>query len=754
MALKKEYVARNYKVVSEFKPGMKLRSQIIDTETGKIVGREKTWKARKREYTRTGVSIHKGGRGHNRGQFESNKFGKGESQKMVGSGKVYFQGVPVLGLKRNSLISKIKLNQLIAQAKGQKTPYGKKKWKSRESREDILEMLEYLYGYEFSPEGQKLIEPTYSVGMLPSVLKANRVLSKRKNNRKDYVLDFWTVDSEDDSQGCVKIVDFYNGKKHFTFATEDTRQKHASAGLAPAEASGAGDVIWCENVFDLREKSFDFIMKLRKGSKVFSVNIGYDLNNIVLDSYKHWENYFSGSFLVKSSLSKNEEKKKTSKVHFFEAMSQIPLSVEKMGKLLTIQKMQVDNKIDIVYCRQDNNVVWKALEKVFDFDRRNGVNFGATCGSKSLKYWRSMQTHDWRQRVFAEFIPAYRGGRSEIFRYGQQKRIKVFDVNSLYPFVMRTHEFPDPEIAHKTNELTDLGIYFAEVKVKPVFLPYLGKLVDGKFLFPTGTFKGLWTGFELIRAKPQLESIRIEDGYRFGNAGFIFKDYVDRFYRKRMENKNDPLLNVYIKTLMNALYGKFGQREMLLKYDEKSGIFKNQFEGFPDHANIIWSIFTTAYARNHLFNLMEPVQDALVYTDTDSLHLTGGVEPAKDLQGLALGQLKQEGPDYKEGLYLQPKLYSLTDYGKQRKIKAKGIPQMKGKKYRETYIDSGEVEFERPVKLVEFLRNQWYIKGNPDLARVLILNNWMKVKKRLSERYTKRVIISTSGGTWPIELSP
>jgi hypothetical protein len=205
---------------------------------------------------------------------------------------------------------------------------------------------------------------------------------------------------------------------------------------------------------------------------------------------------------------------------------------------------------------------------------------------------------------------------------------------------------------------------------------------------------------------------------------------------------------------MNALYGKFGQREMLLKYDEKSGIFKNQFEGFPDHANIIWSIFTTAYARNHLFNLMEPVQDALVYTDTDSLHLTGGVEPAKDLQGLALGQLKQEGPDYKEGLYLQPKLYSLTDYGKQRKIKAKGIPQMKGKKYRETYIDSGEVEFERPVKLVEFLRNQWYIKGNPDLARVLILNNWMKVKKRLSERYTKRVIISTSGGTWPIELSP
>lgn len=759
MPLRKEYLARNNRIVKEFKPGMNLKARLVDTTSGKVISSEKEFRARQKEFKQTGVRQK-----DNKGKFIKSGFGKGEHQKFIGSGIAYFKGVPVLQLKRRSTISKIKLNQLNAQLKGEKTPEGKTEFQAPTQAEDIATMLERLYGYKKPSEGDMEGAPfweielkkgnktnivpisefeggddenlaielalrespgwTYSKTMkrpeefsggLPAMLKANRVLSKRKI-RGDYVIDFWTVDTEDDSKGSVKIIDFFDGKTHKTFQ---------------------GD-----NVFKLREAAFDFILSLKRGSKIFAVNIGYDLNNIVFDSYKEWNVYFSGSFLVKATLYRKE--KNRNPVHFFEAMSQLPLSVEKMGDLLKLQKMQVKNKVDVEYCKRDTEIVWQTLERVFDFDRLNGIDFGATCGAKALKYWRGMQTHDWKQRVFAEFIPAYRGGRSEIFLYGQQKNVNIYDVNSLYPFVMQKYDYPDPELALATRELQDLGIYFATVKVKDCYIPYLGKRLKNKFIFPVGTFTGLWTGFELLRAESQLESIKIIEGFKFDNAGKVFKPYVDRFYKKRLDNFDDNLLNKYIKILMASLYGKFGQRENSLQYDSKNKVFQNSFVGFPDHANIIWSIFTTAYARDHLWNLLLEFQEYVAYTDTDSLHLVNGYTMET---GPELGQVKHEG-NFVSGLYLQPKLYALTDYNKNRKIKAKGIP----KKYRETYIDQGQVEFERPVKLVEFLRNQWYIKENPELERVLVLNYWHKVKKTLSEKYTKRQILDKDGHTWPISL--
>ncbi len=714
---------------AKFDPTKELKPIIVNTKTRSIIS-EGIYSIRKRLSNFTGIKYTQ------RGRFVRLPT-KGEHRIQLDRAYIFIDGVRVAELRANETISKRTHNWIIANLKGGKTPSGSIKFPKVKTREDLLRLLSTLY--PDSPSVASSIESITEAGtitaddtdgstskefsgMLPAYLPPNSALYKRKPF-DNYIDEFWVLDTEDNSEGDMKIANLFNGSHHYSFVSNNTMQ--------------------------LKFEVWKFINEKfsRDGAIIFCVNLQYDLNNTYGEVWKEWEPIFSGSILLSAGLKPDkDDKKHRSKIKFYESMGQVQLGVKKLGEAIGLYKLDVgERRINLEYCKRDCEITWKALRKIFDFDKKNQIEFGMSIASKALKYFRThVLEKSIKQRIFSEFIPGYRGGRVEIVKWGKQKDINVYDINSLYPYVMANFSYPCPKDAIITNQIETFGVYYVRLKIKDsTYIPYLGKLIKGKYIFPVGEFFGLYTGFELIQAFDlgQIEEIEMIQGWKFSNMGAVFKPYVDKFYTLRAENADDKLLNKYLKILMNSLYGKFGQGNKSLIYDPKDDVFIEDLSGYPRHSNIIWAMFTTAYARHVLYQYLDKFKKSVVYCDTDCVHLIKDTIEC----GLGLGEMKLEG-SFKNGNYLQPKVYSLENEI-EKKFVAKGISG--GQK--ETYIKTGTATFKRPVKTREFLRNR-FNRSNNKLLRELKLNKWIEITKKMKSEYHKREIINKNGDTIPIKL--
>lgn len=736
MALEKRWLNHRNQKLKEFTPGKKIRPVIYDTDKGEIVARGRL-RERKRDWGYTGVNYTEAGK-------FARKPDKSETQVQIDHGFIYVQGVKVANLQTDSIISKRSLNWTIANLKGQATKWGKTKYKPVNSRIDILQMLSALYpdsgGIQSDLQAEYEASGTEFVGQLPAKLPENTKLYKRRPGNY-YIDNFFVIDTEDNSQGDIKMFNLYDGDVHRALIDQDSQQLQ----------------------FDI----WQFLEMLfgRDGARIFCTNLQYDLNNMFGDVWKSWNPIFSGSILLSVELpSEKEDKKNRTKVKFYESLGQIPLGVEAMGKAIGLSKLDPGtNRIDLEYCQRDCEIVHKTLNKIFIEDKKNKVEFGLTLGAKSLKHFRTYYiSKSIPQRNFTEFKPAYRGGRCEIFKTGKQPHISTFDINSLYPYVMSKYDYPDPKDAIKTTKISDLGVFFVRVVVdEKTYVPYLGKVIENKYIFPVGEFFGLYTGFELRQAHNlgQLKEIEVVEGFKFRSMGNVFKPFIDTFYEIRKQS-DDKIIDKYNKIFMNALYGKFGQSNKSLEYDPDQDVFVESLGKFPAHANQIWALFTTVFARHELFYYLNKYMEYLVYCDTDSVHLKDWHSIDQDEIGPDLGLMKPEG-EFEFGNYLQPKVYSLNHkIEKESVYKAKGIPgdrieNINGQdikiNYKKLFIETGEATFRRPVKTIEYLRNQYNNSKNPKI-NLLKLNDWMIVSKKLTSEYKKREIINNNGDTKPIKL--
>jgi len=86
---------------------------------------------------------------------------------------------------------------------------------------------------------------------------------------------------------------------------------------------------------------------------------------------------------------------------------------------------------------------------------------------------------------------AYYGGRTEIFKM-RGKKLFYYDVNSLYPFVMRNKPMPvGLPVKNYDMKVEDFGIAYCEVTTpKNIDIPLMPHRVKGKLLFPKGHFFG------------------------------------------------------------------------------------------------------------------------------------------------------------------------------------------------------------------------------------------------------------------------
>lgn len=394
----------------------------------------------------------------------------------------------------------------------------------------------------------------------------------------------------------------------------------------------------------------------------------------------------------------------------------------KLSNLLDQQEQLLD------YMKQDirllGGVMVKAQEiymKLYNID----IERELTHSSLALKLFRTKYLDS---NIFHIHIPnrnedsfirrGYYGGHVDAYLpYGEN--LKYYDVNSLYPFVMKEFPMPDgPPVWHRNLEGQDLNNLFGFIEayvecpktIKKPFLPYRG---DDRLIFPTGRFVGVYFSEELKYARQIGYTVIPISGYLFKKKESPFKEFVSSLYESRLEAKKDgnEALSYVYKIIMNSLYGRFGinpkstttelcdenrYKELIRHSDlifcdmisNKKYIVayhSNTDKGYdywnpPKNSAVQIAAAITAYARIYMYPFIS--RDDCFYTDTDSVVL-GGTLPA-DWIDSSIGKFKLEN-SCSEGVFLGPKVYCIVDDDGNEIIKYKG--QGKAKVYKKWFFE-------------------------------------------------------------------
>lgn len=392
-------------------------------------------------------------------------------------------------------------------------------------------------------------------------------------------------------------------------------------------------------------------------------------------------------------------------------------SLEKMGLQLGLVKLpmpEISASFDDwkVYCKRDVDVLTEYLLTFMRFLHTNDLcGVGLTLASQALRSFRhkfmtcGIFLHN-RPEVTSLEREGYSGGRVEAYHIGQlpQKTYYKLDVNSMYPYVMRDKPYPVELIAYSENvplsRLIDLmKSYYclAEVRLNTSNPAYPLKH-NHKLIFPTGDFITTLHQSELEYALSCNDIVEVRKLSIYRQAP-VFKDYIDFFYdlKVKSELEGNQIVRHQSKILMNSLYGKFGQQNVISRvvpnpdkdhfgrvtgYSEslharvevnylgkEMEVSYKQGESMYSFPAIAGAV--TAYARIYLWSLLLTAgKENVFYLDTDSLTVneSGLINLQAYLDKTRLGYLKLE--DQAESVFI----WGAKDYQFGEEIKHKGIP--------------------------------------------------------------------------------
>jgi hypothetical protein len=551
-------------------------------------------------------------------------------------------------------------------------------------------------------------------------------------------------------------------------------------GLNPQPQYLAFGVIYGYNYYRTFYNYSEFIEILKqkrfRNKKIFAHNAEFDLSAIFGNIFQNMDNeaIFNSSRFIAA---------KWDTINFYDSYNLLMSSVEKIGKALGYEKGKTPEKFfkstnkglpiteeDIFYCKRDCEIIYKALHSLFSVTE----SIKMTIGSMSMNFFRtnflketiSYNTYN------EKFFESYAGGRTEAFYLGKCDA-KVIDINSLYPFIMKSTVFPDPSKLNK-NHNTKVsqflrvlkyyeGVIHCKVKHKETYFGYLPVKHEFKLCFPVGTFSG-WFNFNEIRFAIEQGVVEILEVFEYYYAPPMktpFAEFIEFTYKKRLQNINNFMQLVY-KFLMNNLYGKFGQRkkfkrvyyesppfDLILEYSQKNIWFEVQTLG-KDREDLFlitknthieksytaipsFASYITSSARLYLLQniLKNSSKIRILYCDTDSIFYEGKLNPNLIKLGDELGEWKIEDKDVKEIRGLK----NYTFYKDGKKVDSiKGIPRRAKKK-----------------------GNKWiYETYTRTLSGLRGINNKetgenIKVEKVLKLTYDKRTILK-SGNTKPLKF--
>lgn len=378
------------------------------------------------------------------------------------------------------------------------------------------------------------------------------------------------------------------------------------------------------------------------------------------------------------------------------------------------------------YLQKDCEYLFKLVMEFID-------NFGMhlTIGAAAIKQLKSFypQKHE-NETYDARFRPWYMGGRNQCFKKGEIKGdFKIYDVNSMYPYVMKAYRHPKGGSFAATKKLHENKVSFLRINaVSNGALP----IFDKGLKFPHGT-NDFWACSHEIIAGIELGILRINkiyEGYYF-NETQDFSEYIDKFaaMKEKADIDGDQGMRLFAKLLMNNGYGKFGQDprnykdcEIFEDVDELieagykvSTIIGDRYVGEKPAQLQDWSFNNVAVAASitsgSRAELMRGIAAASnpVYCDTDSIICESLRMPLHDSR---LGAWKTEAEA--DTMYIAgKKLYAaykdgspVTIKGKEKKA-CKGV-NMSASTIREVClgaevqipIDAPNLRFGQPAKFI------------------------------------------------------
>lgn len=174
--------------------------------------------------------------------------------------------------------------------------------------------------------------------------------------------------------------------------------------------------------------------------------------------------------------------------------------------------------------------------------------------------------------MFEYLNQAFYGGQVDMYKPHilEGKLIYQYDVNSLYPYVMKEFKYPNKYFAHFIGDISNMleykNIYnsskyvgFYKVRVtspKNITHPILPFKVNGVSVYGEGCWTAWYYSEELNNAVKFRYNYNILEGYLF-ECKDLFSKYI-KYFRKIKENAIKGSPEYYFgKDMQNSLFGKF-----------------------------------------------------------------------------------------------------------------------------------------------------------------------------------------------------
>jgi len=430
----------------------------------------------------------------------------------------------------------------------------------------------------------------------------------------------------------------------------------------------------------------------------------------------------------------------------------VQVSLSKIGEALGYPKGKTPMKYmigdesqgitqeDIDYCIQDCRILSeaiKSLEATYKewTNSSHDLELPLTTASMAYRVWCSLYwPSNWftinkqNKKVDIAFCnnlfndaleSAYVGGRVQVI--GEPMKLYPntisLDRNSMYPSEMVEQVFPDmmgatyckPFMSNFRKLLRDPDIcIWANLtleggKDSP---PFLATTTDeGRRCWTETTFTGWLCEPEIKHALDLGYQVKEIKELHYSKAIRPFKEFVEFFYNLRVEmRKNNDPSQLWIKLILNALYGRFGMKDIAKRIDndeeieaiiEAGKLNEYHFDYYdgrrgslpflvaingdkkPSSTWFGFASFTTSYARVSLNKAILAAGDGAYYCDTDSIFFNADKLPdvLQEIElGNELGQWDYEIEEPTNFIGYEPKAYVfITDEKKKIKIRHKGV---------------------------------------------------------------------------------
>lgn len=318
--------------------------------------------------------------------------------------------------------------------------------------------------------------------------------------------------------------------------------------------------------------------------------------------------------------------------------------------------------------------------------------------------------------------PFFYGGRNQVFRAGviSGGTIRVYDVNSMYPFCMSSFLHPIGTSNTLDNRITRNTVFVVARGKNYGAFPTRLKNGGLDFTISHGDFSVTRHEFDAAEETGSFKCVKILKTYGWKELG-TFDKFVDDFYSARAQAKlrKDKIYELFYKYVLNSGYGKFAQNPERYKDFKILHVSERpEGEGWTPHMvtgsamdwilwerpsvetgrhlggwyNIAIGASITGAARAHLLRGLRGTQNPL-YCDTDSIICDG--DARLDMDAVRLGAWKLESTGDVAAI-AGKKLYAIFDRENEVVKKAHKGAKLTGEEIRR--IAQGEtIESPNPV---------------------------------------------------------